>query len=284
VSGGWIAIGGVELLPLRDATVDYPWPLGELFPGVPADAWAPFRERYPAAFADPGTWRSAYRCYLIRTGGRTVLVDTGMGAAGSPLSAALGLAGRLRERLADAAVEPAAVDFVVLTHLHPDHVGGALEGGAPAFPNARYLVQEPDWTAFHDPEVQRHFPFPFVEQTVTPLQRLGVLELVDGEHAVTDELTLVPAPGHTPGHVSVLIESRGERVMLVADALLHPAQVTEPDWSSMFEMQPERDRRTRAELLERLEAEGSPFAASHFPDPPLGRIKRIGGRRWWEPL
>jgi glyoxylase-like metal-dependent hydrolase (beta-lactamase superfamily II) len=283
-SGGWTALGAVQVLPLRDAVVDYPWPLAELFPGVPDEAWEPFRERFPAAFGGRQVWRSSYRCYLVRSEGRTVLVDTGMGAAGSPLSAALGLAGELMEALDAAGTQPEDVDVVVLTHLHPDHVGGSLRGDTLAFPRARYLVPEADWTHFHLPEVQAQFHFSFVEETVTPLERLGVLDLITGEHAVTGELTLVPTPGHTPGHSSLRITSGGARALLIADALLHPAQVTEPDWISMFDVDPEQERRTRRTLLDQLESEGLLFSASHFPEPAFGRVVREDGRRYWQPL
>jgi glyoxylase-like metal-dependent hydrolase (beta-lactamase superfamily II) len=94
---------------------------------------------------------------------------------------------------------------------------------------------------------------------------------------------LLPAPGHTPGHTTVHIASGGEEALLVVDVILHPAQVTEPDWSSMFDMDPERDRATRRELLDRLEAQAMLFAASHFPEPAFGRIVRVDDRRYWEP-
>ncbi|MEA2312687.1 MAG: hypothetical protein QOE28_2655 [Solirubrobacteraceae bacterium] len=281
----WIAVGDVRILPLLDATVDYPWPLAELFPGVPDEAWEPFRDRYPDAFGAPTVWRSSYRCFLLRAGGRTILLDTGMGSAGSPLAGVFGVEGALMGRLEAAGIASEDVEIVVLSHLHPDHVGGNFGADRePAFPHARYLVPAPDWNAFHRPEVQAHFPFPFVEQAITPLEALGVLELVEGEYELTDEVRLLPAPGHTPGHTSVQIASGGEQALLVADALLHPAQVTEPGWSSMFDMDPEQDRRTREQLLDRLEAEDLLFAASHFPEPAFGRITRVDGRRSWEPV
>jgi glyoxylase-like metal-dependent hydrolase (beta-lactamase superfamily II) len=284
--GDWKAFGAVRVLALRDAVVDYPWPLAELFPGVADDAWEQFRERFPTAFGGPHVWRSSYRCYLVRSEDRTVLVDTGMGPAGSPLSETLGLAGGLMGALEAAGTRPDDIDVVVLTHLHPDHVGGNLRGDALAFPRARYIVPQADWTHFHLPEVQAHFPFAFVEQTITPLERLGALELITGEHAVTGELTVIPTPGHTPGHSSLRIESGGVRALLIADALLHPAQVTEPDWISMFDVDPEQERRTRRALLDQLESERLVFSASHFPEPVFGRVDRVpeDGRRYWQPL
>jgi glyoxylase-like metal-dependent hydrolase (beta-lactamase superfamily II) len=288
VPGPRIVVGDVEVVCLSDATVDYPWPLAELFPGVPDEAWEPFRLRYPTAFGAPTVWRSWYRCFLIRSARDTLLFDTGMGPAGSPMAGVFGMAGRLQDELEAAGVRPDDIDAVVLSHLHPDHVGGNLRRDGDdlqlAFPRARYLVNEADWTAFHDVEVQRHFPFEFVDQTITPLETLKALDLFEGDHAATEEVTLLPAPGHTPGHMTARIRSRGAQTVLVADALLHPAQVTEPDWSSMFDMDADLDRRTRHELLDELESENVLFAASHFPEPGFGRIVRDDGRRWWQPL
>jgi glyoxylase-like metal-dependent hydrolase (beta-lactamase superfamily II) len=281
-------IGDVEILALSDAIVDYPWPLDELYPGVPPAAWAPYRERYPEAFGGEGVYRSDYGCYLVRSGGRTVLVDTGMGPAGAPLAVAFGRAGELLPKLRAADVAPEEVELVVLTHLHPDHVGWALtpEGGGhrPTFPRARYLIHRADWEAFQTPAVQAHFPFPYVDQAITPLQSHGMLELVEGEHRVTAELTTLHTPGHTPGHMSLLVASAGERGILLGDVAIHPAQVTEPDWNTMFEMEPATAIETRRRLLDRIEAEGLRVVACHFPEPGFGRIVRLEGRRYWQAL
>jgi glyoxylase-like metal-dependent hydrolase (beta-lactamase superfamily II) len=152
-----------------------------------------------------------------------------------------------------------------------------------AFPRARYLVGTADWEAFHRPDVQARFPFSFVETSITPLERFGALELVAGDHTLTGELAPRAAPGHTPGHMMLQIDSEEDRALLVADALLHPAQVTGPGRSSMFDMDPERDRQTRRALLDRLESDALLFAASHFPEPAFGRVVREGGRQYWQP-
>jgi glyoxylase-like metal-dependent hydrolase (beta-lactamase superfamily II) len=107
-----------------------------------------------------------------------------MGPAGAPLAAVFGAAGQLLDKLAGAGVQPEDVQAGVLGHLHPDHIGWNLQPQDGSyrltFPRARYVVHRADWEAFHRPEVQAHFPFPFVEQTITPLEGLGALELIDG--------------------------------------------------------------------------------------------------------
>jgi glyoxylase-like metal-dependent hydrolase (beta-lactamase superfamily II) len=280
-----LRIGQVEILGLSDATVDYPWPLGELFPSASGD-WDHYRERYPGTFAGPTTWRSDYTCYLLRSPGRTLLVDTGMGPADGPLGLLFQTGGRLLEKLAAAGVAPEDVQTVILGHLHPDHVGWNVQSRDGdyrlTFPRARYVVHRADWDAFHRAEVQAHFPFAFVEQTISPLERLGALELVEGDRDLTPEVTLLHTPGHTPGHLSTLIASGADRALIWGDVAVHPAQVSEPDLNVMFDMDADTARATRRAVLDRVEAEGLTVAARHFPEPGFGRVVRLEGRRYWQ--
>lgn len=285
---GRIRVGDVEVLGLSDATIDYPWMLDQLFPDVPSEAWEPYRQRYPATLPSPNVWRSDYGCYVLRSEGRTVLVDTGMGPAGSPLATALQSSGQLLEKLGTAGIRPEDVETVILSHLHPDHVGWNLHGEegnySLTFPRARYLVHRADWDAFQRRDVQAQFPFAYVDQTISPLEALGALELLDGDRSITGELTTLHTPGHTPGHMSLLITSGDQRAILMGDVTIHPAQVTEPDWNSMFEMDGATARRTRHAVLDRIEAEGMTVAARHFPEPGFGRLVRLDGRRYWQAL
>lgn len=285
---GKVTIGNVQIMGLSDAVVDFPMTLDQLFPTVSAEAWEPYRRRYPGVFGGPNVWHVDFGCYLLRSQGRTILVDTGIGPASAPIAAFLQTGGRLLEKLRAEGVSPHDVDTVVITHLHPDHAGWNVqeENGQRrlTFPRARYIVHQADWEAFKRPEVQQAFPFSFVDQIITPLESLGALELTTGERAITKELTVIHTPGHTPGHQSLLIVSGGERAILWGDAIVHPAQVTEPDWGFAFDMDGTRASRTRRQLLERVEAEGMTVAACHFPTPGFGRLVRLEGRRYWQGL
>jgi len=105
-----------------------------------------------------------------------------------------------------------------------------------------------------------------------------------GERSITRELTALPTPGHTPGHMSLLITSRGERALVLGDVAHNPAQVYETDWVSRADMDPELTRHTRRALMERLEREEIIVAAGHFQAPGFGRIVRLQGRRYWQGL
>jgi glyoxylase-like metal-dependent hydrolase (beta-lactamase superfamily II) len=284
------AVGNVEIVGLTDIEVDFPMPLTQLFPDVPAAAWAAYQQRYPAVFPQPDTWHPHFGGFLLRSQGRTILVDTGMGSSatnpGAVAAFTSGADGHLLEDLHAVGVRPEDVDTVFFTHLHPDHVGWNLtQGGSQAratFPRARYVTHQADWNAFKTPEVQGHFPFPFWEETLGPLERLGVLDLLSGERALTGEITAIPTPGHTPGSMSLAIVSGGQRALIIGDITTNPAQVTEPDWVFAFDMDPALAVQTRHQIIDRAEAEEALLIACHFPHPGHGRLVRLAGRRYWQ--
>src|SRR3954451_4742632 len=199
-----ITIGSVEIISLADAVIDHPLGFDRIFPEVATVAWEPYLQRYPGAFGGPNVWRVQFGGYLLRSQGRTILADTGIGStgtlvgAGTPTPVLVNPPAHLLENLQAVGVRPEDVDMVVLTHLHADHVGWNLVGEAgqrrPTFPRARYLVHQADWDAF----TQQAGRFPWVAQSVAPLLSLGVLDLTSDGRALTDNLTLLHTPGHTP--------------------------------------------------------------------------------------
>lgn len=285
---GRITIGNVEVIGLSDARGDFPRTLDDLFPSVPADAWIPYRQRYPSVFSGPNVWRLDFGCYVLRSQGRIILVDTGIGPAGAPTAIYMQTPGHLLEKLQAVGIRPEDVETIVITHLHWDHIGWNVQeqGGRRrlTFPRARHFVHQADWEAFQRPEARQWFPLPYVDELINPLQALGGLELTAGDHNVTDEVTAIHTPGHTPGSVSVLVVSGGERAIIWGDVIVHPAQVTEPDWVFAYDLDIEMALQTRRRLLERIEAEGMTILACHFPEPGFGRLVRLEGRRYWQAL
>jgi glyoxylase-like metal-dependent hydrolase (beta-lactamase superfamily II) len=217
----------------------------------------------------------------VRSGGKTVLVDSGIGAKDRPMFPN----GRLPDAIAEAGVRLDEIDIVVATHIHIDHVGWhttARDGGfVPTFPKATHVFNRDEWAYWTAPEVAKATPW--VIDCVQPLEGVAEISLVDGEHKVTDELTLLPTPGHTPAHVSVAIMSAGEAGVIIGDVCHHPAQVTE-GWSPVFDMNPALAMESREKLLQRIEDERMTVIAGHFPHPGFGRVVRVEGRRWWRAL
>ena len=277
-----LTIGNARIIALTDMNVAFPTPITELWPNVPEDAWQPYREMYPDTFSGDHM-RLEIGCYLVRSQGKTILIDTGYGPG--PFENMGGVRGELMADLASQKVAPDEVDVVFLSHLHLDHVGWntAKRDGAyvPAFPNARYLVHQADLDHFRKPEVQAAQRLPYMDSCVEPLADAGVLDGLDGDANLTDEVRAIHTPGHTPGHMSVMVSSGGERALIQGDVLIHPAQITETDWTPLFDNDAEPAIATRRKMLDELEINGASVVSCHFPKPGFGHIVRAEGRRYW---
>jgi glyoxylase-like metal-dependent hydrolase (beta-lactamase superfamily II) len=273
-----ISVGNVEILSLSDGILEFD--LCNFFPTIPQENW----QQYASHLTEEHRVRFNLGSFLVRADGRTILVDTGLGP--KPEDAPETPWGTLLEDFAANGVRPEDIDMVVMTHLHRDHVGWNLlsQNGkyVPTFPRARYWMSRKDWEACHQPEAKDRFPN--APTCVWPLAELGLVEFMDGEQSLTRELSALPTPGHTPGHMSILITSQGERALILGDAAHNPAQVLETDWVSRADMDPEQTKITRRTLMERLEREGTIVAAGHFPAPGFGKIVRLQGRRYWQVL
>ncbi len=282
-----VRVGKVEITSLSDGILEFD--LCNFFPDHQSDEeWQPYRQH----LTPEHKVRFNLASYLIRSEGRTILVDTGMGAR--PADAPETPWGELMQDFQAHGLQPSDVDMVVMTHLHRDHVGWNLTprpaGGdgsgnsfEPTFPRARYWLSAKDWAACHDPAVMPA-RFPNAATTVWPLEELGLIEFMDGEHILTGELTAIPSPGHTPGHMSIRISSQGEQALILGDAIHNQAQVQETHWVSRADMDPEQTRITRRSLMEQLEREGMLGIIGHFPYPGFGKVARLEGRRYWQAL
>lgn len=278
MAGHTLRVGNVEITSFSDGYLEFD-PCN-FFPSIPLEKWIP----YEAHLTPEHNLRFNLASYLVRSDGRTILVDTGLGPP--PADAPDRPWGELLRSLQSQGVRPQEIDMVVMTHLHRDHVGWNLQrqgaGYLPTFPNARYWLSRKDWEACHRLEVRDRFPN--APSCVWPLEAMGLLELVDGEQVLTREVSALPTPGHTPGHMSIVITSRGQRGLILGDAAHSPAQVQETDWVSRADMDPHQARITRRLLMERLAKEGTLVAAGHFPAPGFGKVVTTQGRRYWQGL
>jgi glyoxylase-like metal-dependent hydrolase (beta-lactamase superfamily II) len=169
------------------------------------------------------------------------------------------------------------VDTVLCTHMHVDHVGWNTrlvdDRWQPTFSNARYLFAEDEW-AYWKNEPQEYGPV--IEDSVQPVFDAGLAELVSQDHRITDEVWLEPTPGHTPGHVSVHIRSRGEEAVITGDMIHHPCQIAHPHWSSTADWDQQASAYTRDQFLERY-ADGPVLViGTHFAAPTAGHVVRDG--------
>jgi glyoxylase-like metal-dependent hydrolase (beta-lactamase superfamily II) len=197
-----------------------------------------------------------FHCLVISTGTHTILIETGMGPD-------VPGAGQLLPNLRAADFDPGAVDTVILTHAHADHIGGALDAaGNPAFPNARYVLSESEWVFWWSDAVRETVK---VETVRTILQRLRPqIVLIPADAHILPGLTAIPAPGHTPGQIALRIESGGAELLHVADVVAHPIHLLRPDWFIRADADPAQAIRTRRALLAQAAAASIPIFVYHF--------------------
>jgi len=227
---------------------------------------------------------SPYSCLLIETGRRVILVDTGAGASATT-------SGAIAARLEMAGIRPKDVETVVLTHAHPDHIGGAVDArGYPAFPNACYMMMDLEHEFWMRPRSDlSSMRIPSEEwqrMQATARRALAALhfqlEPIEAETEIAPGVIAIPAPGHTPGHVAILVASGGQKLLNLGDAAVHPLHLEEPQWQNGFDLEAERALATRRQLMERAAAEKMHVMAFHFPFPSVGRIaaRSQGGWDW----
>jgi glyoxylase-like metal-dependent hydrolase (beta-lactamase superfamily II) len=174
-----------------------------------------------------------------------------------------------------------SIDRVLCTHLHVDHVGWntMLVDGKwmPTFPRARYLIGRKEWEHWSkagEPDTRE-----LLDDSVRPVFDAGLADLVESDARITDEIRLEPTPGHTPGHHSVRISSRGDEAVITGDLMHHPAQMAHPEWGSNFDSDFEQAIATRRAFLERYGDKPILVLGTHFAAPSAGRIVR-DGKAW----
>lgn len=269
-----VTVGNVEIITVVDTFMEFPWAV--FFPSKDASLFEPYKSLYPQSWGE-NRFRTRAGTYVIRSQGKTILCDTGVGPG--PHDWLGGLRGGLMDDMKAKGISPDEIDLVVFTHLHPDHVGWNLNPeGRPNFPKATYFVPEGDWNAFSKALAAN----PHMQQ-VMPLREMGKMELVAGERALTSEVTAIPTPGHTPGHTSLMISSSGERAVVMGDMAHHPAQVDQIEWCSGFDSDHAQTISSRRRLFDLVESEGLVAAFCHFPDA-FGKLVRLQGKRIFQAL
>lgn len=220
---------------------------------------------------------------VVSSGPARILIDCGAGANFMPTL------GRLPERLEAAGIDPATITHVVLTHAHPDHLWGALDDlDEPRFPEASYVLSAREWAYWTDPDTVRLVPEamqPMAAGAARILKALGprLARRAPGD-AVAPGVSLVDTAGHTPGHLSVLVESGGARLLVGGDVLTHERVSFErPRWEWGTDADSARAVATRAATLATLAAEDIRLLGYHLPWPGVGRVERRGPAYRWVP-
>ena len=232
-------------------------------------------------FADAdGRMRGSIHALIIDTGDARIVVDTCVGNDKvRQIPAWNQMQTGFLDDMADAGYPTAAIDAVLCTHLHVDHVGWNTrfenDRWIPTFPNARYLMGETEhnfWAARGNDD----FFGPVFDDSVKPVFDAGLVDLVQTDHAVAPGVRLVPTPGHTPGHVSVHISSQGEEALITGDFLHHPCQIAHPEWCANVDEDSARAEQTRRDMFARFADTPALIIGTHFATPTAGRLVTDG--------
>jgi len=275
--GAWTSVGAAELLVLEDGLGRYePGSLLARFEGVPlAELPDDIRER----LREDGFLYLPYHPTLIRTGGTTVLIDFG---AGPELAREWDEdVGHATDALHAAAIRRDEIQVAVITHAHPDHLGGFTEViddvRVPTFPGTRHLISATEWRFWveGDPSGLSAEMTPMARRDLTFLRAAGVLELVGGNEEIADGVRLLPTPGHTPGHVSVLVSSGDHTAVVGGDVALTDWSFSHPEWEGPAEVEPDLVPVTRRALYDLLIERDGILFGFHLDGP--GRVRRAGG-------
>lgn len=259
-------IGDIEVTILTDGATSFG---PDMFPGTDAE-----HTRELLKQAGETEIRTNFNANLVRSGGKTVLVDAGAGALMGPIC------GHLPAALAEAGASADDIEIFYATHLHPDHVGGALDAkGKPVFANARLVVQRAE-ADFWRGSIQN------ASDNVLGWQKLANavlsayadrLELIDGDAEIAPGMTSLPLPGHTPGHAGYRLASGNQQLLHVADIVHAPfIQVADPEIAIVFDLDRNAARATRKRLLDELATDGLPVTGGHLLAPAFARVERYG--------
>ncbi len=273
-------LGRAEITIVSDGTIGFP--LDWLFPEVPE---AELEDFLAARYQPLDHLPLQVNPMVADIGGRRVLIDTGCGTKFDPT------AGRLPRNLRAAGIDPASIDAVVVTHLHPDHVWGATdaENAAPVFENAEIVVPAAELDYWNDPDLAERLEGDLARSvarsTFSHLRRLDDrLRPVEAPGEAVPGIRFMPTHGHTPGHASLLIESDGEALMSTGDAVFHAFVLVErPDWHNVIDWDPEAAVASRRAFLDQAAGERVRVFGFHMPWPGFGHVARQGDAFRWIP-
>lgn len=244
-----------------------------LFPTTTPADWQPYQH----LLNQDGQLVASIGAYILQTPGHTILVDAGYGPGQFVVERKIFLqGGELLASLERAGLRPTDIDRVFFTHLHSDHVRGMSQMiNKLPFPNARYFARRAEWQRFANPEEPRDD----VEDALRLLEPR--IELLEEGEALVPEVTILATPGHTTGHTSLAVTDGDKRAILLGDTFHSIVQIEHPDWTNVFDHDPELAKRVRQHMLQELAKSATIGIGTHFANAVIGRVTLAQGKYQW---
>jgi glyoxylase-like metal-dependent hydrolase (beta-lactamase superfamily II) len=278
--GRW-RVGDVEVFSIPEV-VSFDDDINVLLPNATPELVLKYPWLQPHYATPEGRMIINFQGFVVKAGGRHIVVDTCIGADRQrEYDVFCNLKSDYMQDLKSIGVTPDNVDTVLCTHLHFDHVGWNAQRlnnrWVPTFPKARYLfgrIEYEHWMGLY--RTKGYHDLLHVEECVMPIIEAGLVDLIEMKHQINEEISLEPTPGHTPGHVSVRIRSRGDEAIITGDMLHTPLQIAVPDWIGNFDMDRALAAQQRARFVKASADKPLLVIGSHFPQPTAGHIVSDG--------
>jgi glyoxylase-like metal-dependent hydrolase (beta-lactamase superfamily II) len=266
-------VGDFEVTQIADGARTFPMPDTFVVNQKKEDALAAAE----AAYIPKGQVTIPFNPMAINTGSKLVVIDTGNGLGA--FEQTKGAVGQMNANMAAAGIDPNAVDIVVISHFHGDHMNGLKKAdGSPVYPKAEILVPAAEWTFWADESnasKTNGFNKPNFPNVKKAFDGLKVTQFEAGKD-VAPGIASISTPGHTPGHVSFAVQSGSGKLLVQSDVTNIPIFVTHPDWHVAFDNDPNLAQATRHKFFDMAAAEKALVAGYHFSFPSLGYIEKVG--------
>ncbi|HEY96823.1 MAG TPA: MBL fold metallo-hydrolase [Dehalococcoidia bacterium] len=281
-------VGKFECIAISDGTMTYappnfPPPASFLFSNAPKTAIQKILPKYGIKPEQWNDWTSQYTCLVIKTEKNKVLIDTGAGSL-------MPTTGRLIKNLNHVGIMPEDIDTVIITHGHPDHLGGNSDDyGNINFPKARWVMWKDEWEFWTSNRAENILDEHSKDLLVSIARKnLSIIQdrvdLIDTESEIVPGIKAIATPGHTPGHMAVEVSSNRENLFCLSDVVLHPIHMEMPEWYAAVDIATDQLISTRKTLLRKAAGEKVKVIAFHFPFPGLGYVEAKGKTWQWRQI